>query len=202
MTSTEQLKELIQKIWEKPWLIDFYIQESASLSKKDTTVRICDFDDTLFSREEQLSEEPILKEKRGAEGNSWITNIFGIHNFTQKYYADRNLPQEIQSLLHVDSDLILTAWLPELQELKIRNAGLTKYKLKIVSSWEDKILETIRYILFELRYIPSEIIIYEDRPQFFIEYRELIEWVLWCKLTIMYIEMDGNTWYKKIEGIK
>jgi len=60
-------------------------------------------------------------------------------------------------------------------------------------------MATIQYVLFTLKYIPSEIIIYEDRPQYFIKYRELIEWVLGCELTIMRVEMDGNNGYKKIE---
>jgi hypothetical protein len=99
------------------------------------------------------------------------------------------------------SDIILTAGMPELQIMKARWAGLEKYTLRVVAEWKDKILEAIRYVLFELKYIPSEIIVYEDRPQFFIEYRALIEWVLWTKLTIMYVEMDGNNGYKKIEAV-
>jgi hypothetical protein len=73
--------------------------------------------------------------------------------------------------------------------------------MRVVWKGEDKIFQTLRYILFHLQYIPREVIVYEDRPQSFVEYRELIEGLLGCKLTIMYVEMDGNNGYKTIEEI-
>jgi len=39
-------------------------------------------------------------------------------------------------------------------------------------------MAVIQYVIFELKYIPSEIIVYEDRPEYFIEYRELMESLL------------------------
>lgn len=198
MTSTKPFKEFLEKLWENSSLIDFYLKESQNIWKKDTIIRVCDFDDTLFSRDKQLQDKN-LRENRAEKGINFIVENYGIHEFSKKYYRNKTIPQEILSLLKKDSDIILTAWLIELQQIKLREAWLWEYNIKIVYSWKDKILETIRYVLFELKYIPSEIIVYEDRPQFFIEYRELIEWVLWCKLTIMYVEMDGNDGYKKIE---
>jgi hypothetical protein len=51
-------------------------------------------------------------------------------------------------------------------------------------------LELIKYVIYKLKFIPSKITVYEDRPQYFIEYRDLIEDVLGTKLEIMYVEMD------------
>jgi len=97
---------------------------------------------------------------------------------------------------------IVFLFMYEWQLAKIRTLKeLNNFRVINTSNWSEKIVELIRYILFELRYIPSEIIVYEDRPQYFVEYRELIEEVLGTKLTVMYVEMDGNNGYKKIEAI-
>lgn len=56
----------MRELGERTGLIDFYLQEIASLSKdEDIVIRIVDFDDTLFSREEQLEKESALRENRG-----------------------------------------------------------------------------------------------------------------------------------------
>jgi hypothetical protein len=196
-----ELKELISWLTPLTGLIDFYMQESSQLEKRDSILRVCDLDDTLCGRADQLTWEEILRLNRWWAGNTIIFNTLWIYDYVEKYYAHISYPTDILSLLNPESDIILTAWMKELQIMKARWAGLEKYTLRVVAEWKDKILEAIRYVLFELKYIPSEIIVYEDRPQFFIEYRTLIEWILWTKLTIMYVEMDGNNGYKKIEAV-
>jgi len=187
-------------ITERVGLVDFYIEYANTLEKKDTTLRVCDLDDTLFCRTEQLEAEELLKNNRGWAGITIVTNTLWLRKYTETYYH-WNFPKDIFSLLNKDSDIILTAGMPELQHMKAKQMWILDYTVRVVSEGRDKILETIRYILFELKYIPSEIIVYEDRPQFFVKYRELIEGLLGCKLTIMYVEMDGNDGYRKIEEI-
>jgi hypothetical protein len=97
--------------------------------------------------------------------------------------------------------LVLTAGVPEYAMMKYRATWLENFPVEVVYDGKDKILKTLQYVLFKLKYIPSEIVVYEDRPQYFVEYRELIEWLLWTKLTIMYVEMDGNDGYKKIAEV-
>jgi hypothetical protein len=48
------LIKLLSKITERTGLIDFYMQESSQLEKKDSILRICDLDDTLCGRRDQL----------------------------------------------------------------------------------------------------------------------------------------------------
>ena len=50
------------------------MQEVANLPKENVVVRIVDFDDTLFSREEQLKKEVTLRENRGGSGIDVIVN--------------------------------------------------------------------------------------------------------------------------------
>lgn len=200
MISKNKLKEKISSLTVRVWLVDFYLQEAQNLEKKESTLRVCDLDDTLFSRQEQLESEELLRNNRWAAGNTIILNTLGLHTYTQKNYHT-NFPKDIFSLLDAKNDLILTAGMPELQHMKARNMWILDYNIRIVDEAEEKILETIRYVLFELQYIPKEIIVYEDRPKYFIEYRELIESVLWTKLSIVFVEMNGNLWYTRLESI-
>jgi hypothetical protein len=48
----------------------------------------------------------------------------------------------------------------------------------VTTNAEEKIIALIRYVIFDLKYIPTTIVVFEDRPQYFIEYRDLIEDVL------------------------
>ena len=65
MTTT--LKAQLSGLTPQVGLIDFYKTQIAKLPKKDSTLTICDLDDTLFSREEQLQREPELRARRGYE---------------------------------------------------------------------------------------------------------------------------------------
>ncbi len=201
MTSTEKLKELISGLTDQIWVIDFYLEETKRIPKRDFVFSICDLDDTLFSRQEQLNNEPELVKRRWHEGNTYMINHIGIEAMVNKYYTNKQYPQEIVEKLNPENSIILTAGIPEYQHAKRRAMNIEHIPMRVVWKGEDKILQTIRYILFHLQYIPKEIIIYEDRPQFFVQYHKLIEWILWCKLTIMYVEMDGNNGYKKIEEV-
>ena len=200
--NTEQLKEKIFWLTDRIGLVDFYLEEIKKLEKRDSKFIICDIDDTLLCRERLAIEEPLLKENRGQAGNDVVINHFGIHNIIDRFYANQNAPQDIIDLMKENEDnLILTAWIPEYAQMKARAWNFDSFPIRVVYAGEDKILETIRYILFDLKYIPSEIIVYEDRPEYFVEYRDFLEEILWTRLTIMYVEMNGNNGYKKIEAI-
>lgn len=199
MSHNERLKEILSGLTDQTGLVDFYIEEAAKLEKKDSSFIMCDMDDTLVSRSRITEEEELLRTNRGAAGNKLIVNHFGINNIISRFYENQNPPQDIAKLLTRENSIILTAGVVEYQYRKRESIWLTHIPIKIVWDGKDKIMAAIQYVLFVLKYIPSEIIVYEDRPQYFIQYRELIEWVLGCELTIMRVEMDGNKGYKKIE---
>jgi hypothetical protein len=100
--------------------------------------------------------------------------------FLKDYYNNVSIPTEILSKLDSSRDIVMTAGgSRDFQIAKVRSCKeLDDFKLVVTKDAQEKVPELIRHVLFELRYIPSEIIIYEDRPQYFIEYRELIESVL------------------------
>ena len=195
------MKEKLKKLTPNNYIIDYWKDEIKNLEKKDTNLNVIDFDDTIFSREEQLEKEQYLRENRWDLWPKAVAENWGINIYIKKYYTNKNFPIEILDLLDKKYDLILTAWVYEFQIVKLNACNLWEYNFIITKNWEEKILEIIRYVIYKLKFIPSKIIVYEDRPQYFIEYKDLIENVLWTKLEIFYVEMDWNRGYKKIEKV-
>jgi hypothetical protein len=117
----------------------------------------------------------------------------GIEEYIQNFVANRNYPRDIISTLDSKKDLILTAGIYETQLAKIRACGLENYQVLVTPNGQDKILASIRYVLFTLKYLPKTITLYEDRPEYFLEYRDLIEDVLETKLIIKKVVLHGNT---------
>lgn len=199
----KQENKIYKKIlWgEEVW--EFWSELAQSLEKKKTIFQLVDFDYTLFSRDKQLIEIPDLAKNRADLGPLYLFQKYGMSKFLEEYYTNVSLPTKILSKLDSSRDIIMTAWgSKDFQIAKVRSCKqLDDFKVVLTKDGQEKIPELIRHVLFELRYIPSEIIIYEDRPQYFVEYKELIESVLWTKLTIMYVEMDSNEGYKKIEEV-
>ena len=195
------MEELFKEIlwWEK--VKELWSELAKELEKREVTFRVADFDYTLFSRDEQFKWIPELLENRADKWPLYLYEKYGMNSFIKEYYKDKKLPTEILSKLDSTQDIIMTAWgSKDFQIAKIRSCKqLDAFRAIVTQNGQDKVPELIRYVIFELRYIPSKIIIYEDRPQYFIQYRELIEWVLGCELTIMKVVMDGNDGYKKIE---
>lgn len=175
---TQQLKEL-EKL-------------KNNLVKKNETLIICDFDDTIFSRKEQLEKSQILRENRWDLGNKAIMNIIWLENFINEHYIWKDFPQDIIKQMKIWKDLILTAWFKELQLEKIKATKLDIYNHIVVEKAPEKIYETIKYVIENLAYIPSKIVIYEDRPEYFVENKNLIEDFLWTNLEIMFVEMIDN----------
>jgi hypothetical protein len=119
------------------------------------------------------------------------------------FYVNKTYPTVITSKLRKNHDLILTAWYEDIQREKIKACNLHHINYKIVSSPEEKIIESIKYIVNELKFIPSKIIIYEDRPKYFIDYKTFLEDFFWIDIEIMLVEMIDNhsePKIKKLEG--
>ena len=195
------MKNKLKNLTPHNFIIDYWKEEIIKLNKKDIEINVADFDYTIFSRDEQLEKEQYLRENRGDLWPKAICNNWWINKYINTYYKNKNFPKNILEKFDIKYDLILTAWVYEFQIAKLIACNLCNYNFIITKNWEDKVLELIRYIIYKLKFIPSKITVYEDRPQYFIEYRDLIEDVLWTKLEIMYVEMDWNNGYKKIEKV-
>jgi len=70
---------------------------------------VADFDDTIFSREEQLNKEKILRENRWDAWNKVMKDILGFEYMIKNYYKNKTFPKSIISKMK-ENDIILTAW--------------------------------------------------------------------------------------------
>lgn len=184
MTQEEELKILKNKL--------------NLLKKRDDYLIITDFDDTIFSRKEQLEKSELLRNNRWDKWNEVMKNIIWFENIIRDYYLNKIYPTIITSKLRLNHDLILTAWYKELQSLKIKACNLDNINYIVVSNAEEKIIETIKYIVEYLKFIPNKIIIYEDRPKYFIKNKLFLEEFLGVRVEIMFVEMIDNISKPKI----
>ena len=182
-------------------LFEKYKNQIKKLEKKNIDLIIADFDDTIFSRAEQLASSELLRNNRWEAWNEKIFNEIWLENYWNKYYKNKQYPNTIVSKLKKWTDLILTAWRKELQECKLNHTWLINHNYIVVKNAEDKILETIKYITNTLKYIPNKIIIYEDRPKYFIEYKKLLENTLQVPIDIIFVEMKNNNDKPKLTKI-
>lgn len=168
------------------------------IEKKEIDLIICDFDDTIFSRKEQLEKSDLLRNNRWNQWNIVIIEQIWLSNFIKEFYENKKYPKNISSKLRENHDLILTAWFQEIQTEKLKATNLDKFNFKIVLNAEEKIIETIKYVVNNLWFIPNKITVYEDRPNYFIEHRELIEKFFWTELEILFVELTDNNTEPKI----
>jgi len=164
----------------------------SSLEKKDIDLIIADFDDTIFCRKEQLEDNELLRNNRWKKWTEIMKNVIWIENIANMYYKNKKYPTVISDKLRKNHDLILTAWDFELQTIRVKTCNLSHINTTVVADAEEKILETILYIINTLKFIPNKITVYEDRPKYFIENRELLEEVIWTEIEIMLVEMIDN----------
>jgi hypothetical protein len=127
--------------------------------------------------------------------------VLWIDNLIKKYYAWKNYPKTITSQLK-KYDLILTVWVKELQEAKLKATWLDKINYIVVEHWVEKPDKLVQYVIEDLKFIPKKIVIYEDRPDYFIEKKSFIEEYLWTNLEIMFVEMVSNNKEPKIKKIE
>ena len=172
-----------------------------NLEKKDIDLIISDFDDTIFCRNEQLEDSELLRNNRWNAWNEKILNEIWLEYYWKKYYKNKQITKSIVSKLRKWHDVIITAWEQILQDCKLKNVWLEHHNYIVVDSPEKKIIETIKYITDTLWFLPSKITVYEDRPKYFIEYRQLLENILTIPVKIMYVEMIDNNNEPKITEI-
>lgn len=172
-----------------------------NLEKKDEILIVSDLDDTIFCRKEQLEDNELLRNNRWADWIRVILEQIWIENFIEKYYKWKSFPKTITDKMISWKDLILTAWEINLQTSKIKALNLENINHSIVWDWEKKPFELVRYVVEDLAYIPSKIIIYEDRPEYFIENKRLIEDFLWTTLEIILVEMIDNNSEAQIKRV-
>lgn len=172
-----------------------------SLEKKEIDLIVTDFDNTIFCRKEQLEAEEAFRLHRWEEWNRYVKDVYWIEKMVNNFYIWKDFPSTITSKLRENHDLILTKWMYEFASEKIKWLKLDRFNFIVVDEAVDKIITTIEYVVNTLWFIPSKITIYEDRPEYFVEHKNIIEDYLGTKVEIMYVEMIDNYTEPKIKKI-
>ncbi len=135
-----------------------YFKALSLVSKKGKIV-FSDFDDTIFSRTPQLSEDRFEK-NRWQAGNDLVEYTIWFENFFQKYYNSEMVVKEISD----KTDVILTAWRVVVQKWKLKHTWLENKNSIIVDSHKYKPRAMLSYFLENNIY--PEIIEFNDDKAF------------------------------------
>lgn len=201
---------LAEDIMNLTWLsVDEIIWLAKRLSllpiKREVVLNVLDFDDTLYSRFNQL-QFPIYQDNRWSEWNKVIRQK-GIDNFVSKFYkrswAVIKLLTILENQNHNHRSIILTAWENDLQKLRCKAVWIdwNKPKVVVVKESKNKPMKMLLEIL-EQGYIPGKIIVYEDRPEFFLwnNWRTLAK-MLGIEIVVdhIFLRQDDTTKIAKID---
>jgi len=153
-------------------IVSFWSQLDQLPYAANATLNMLDFDDTLYSRTPQL-QLPTFQDNRGSAWDRVLEEM-GHQNVLEQFYrssrAVRRLMWIIEKQWKNHKALILTAWNDDWQIGKCASIWIHGWvvPIEVVPSWADKPRTLLEYII-ELWYIPGKIIIYEDRPEYFLQ---------------------------------
>lgn len=173
-----------------------------------TTLNVIDYDDTMQHRHYQL-QDGRLQDNRWLAGNKVIDEVIGREKFLENHYRRDSIVRRIAHILEMQDEnhvsRILTAGEETWQTSKTKITGVFDkiHGINIVSSWDQKIAKMLHMILW-LWYIPSKIIIYEDRPEHFQKAATALTKLLWwTEIVVNHVLLSQREVIKKqIEEIR
>lgn len=201
------IEDLVWLTWlavsEIVWLND---KISKMKRKPNVVLNVLDFDDTLYSRINQL-QLPLLQDNRWIRWNEVINNEIWLNNFIETQYSETEVVEKLRQIIEnqnaVHKSIILTAWEKILQLAKCEKVWIwwDKSRVIVVDNAKSKPMKLVREII-KLWYIPGKIIVYEDRPEHFL----WNNWVslaklLWIEIVVNHIFLD-EIQTNKIKEIK
>ncbi|PIE85558.1 hypothetical protein CSA08_01335 [Candidatus Gracilibacteria bacterium] len=125
--------------------------------------------------------------------------IEALEKYVKKYYGRSNGKNILGHIGNIDNfvikkpnltSVIITAGIDTLQKLKLQYSGMFEVPTIIVESGKEKVKALINYIINNLGYIPSEITINEDKPEFFIKYGKVLTEILGIKINVNTIKIN------------
>lgn len=169
------------------------------------TFNVLDYDDTISCREWSFDKFPELLERRGSAWNEYIEQELWYEKYVERVYGEKDRVAKLVNVLlssdpYTDS-LILSAGIDELQWYKFSRTWLAGAKKQVVSSQAEKPRRLLHYIISKLWYIPGKIIIYEDRPDCFLECGDLLAKILGVEIVVNHVHLSGED-YNSIDSIK
>ena len=126
--------------------------------------------------------------------------------FAEDYYKKEGLIDNLDEFfkdiawnIKIKTNLILTAGDKSLQEEKLISTWLSYVPYKVVEKYWQKV-KTILFHVLELWYIPKKITVYEDKPELFYRYWQIISNILWTELIINKIKINDNNIWEIVES--
>ncbi len=129
-----------------------------------------------------------------------------LRKFAREFYfqQENGLIENIWEVIWNTKDsvnLILTAWIPYLQELKLKYSKLLVgwyNDYEIVNKNPDKIKSLIIYVM-KLWYVPNEIIVYEDKTEEFNKAWKFLAELFWTKVIVKKQKINENNISETVE---
>ena len=160
-----------------------------------TTLNILDYDDTIHQRGYQL-QKWLLQDNRWLAWNHVIDTVIWRDNMLDVYYRRSAIVKRIAQILEMQDDFhqsrIVTAWNESWQIQKAMYSWVYDRDkgIEVVTDANLKIRSVIQEIM-RLWYIPSKIIIYEDRPEHFQKIAvALSKFLWWIEIVVNHIVLS------------
>lgn len=157
-------------------------EENAKILWKEKLIK---FINNILNRIGKLSNKKIRKINR----RFVLWHYSKIKEDNTRIWLINNIQDTVQG---VKNSVIITVGNKYLQQEKLKAVWMDNMSYKIVKSWKDKIKSLIEIIL-ELWYIPKEITVYEDRPEFFFQYWELLSKLFWTRIVVNKVKIDNDS---------
>lgn len=141
-------------------LIDNLLKDITKLccikwNSKCKALSVYDFDDTLYSRKEQLKVPLLAKNRWEAWNKVILEKMWWYEKFVERFYKKQWITEEFVYILKQNLknriNLILTAWDEELQRLKVEKVWLNFLNSISVKKSFLKPIALFQYILYELK---------------------------------------------------
>lgn len=148
--------------------------------------RFTDFDDTLYSRSPQLSEDRFEK-NRWKDWNDLVEHTIWFDNFFQKYYTPEMVVWDVLQ----QTDIILTAGRPTVQNGKMRYTSTNSIESIIVDEHKVKPRAILNWVL-ENKIFPEEVVFSDDKAFALLEeFKDLSE-LLWNRIVLQNVVLSKD----------
>lgn len=149
---------------------------------------LSEFIENVLSRIKNLSQEEIRENYK----KYWAEYYSAIWKSEKNIWLIGNL-DELVINVRSEINLIITATSArELSKIKLQKTWMDGYPYKLVDNPSEKLIVMVKYIK-NLWFIPKEIVVNEDKPEYFYRYWMVLSKFLWTKIRVKKIRINNET---------
>lgn len=201
-------KELMKFQNEIGSILDYSFILSKLPIRPEVTLNMLDFDDTIHDRSRQLNQLSLLQDNRWLEWNRVLKEEIWYRNVLEHFYIDNEVVRRIFAIIEKQSAVhkafILTAGEKDWQIAKCYSVGIREEIVPIITveTWAEKPKWLLDYIISQW-YIPGKIIVYEDRPEYFLDSGVILSKILGgVELVVDKVKLSQWNTLRQIERIE